>query len=178
MKIFTTALIAFGTLTYGLTAHATYHSIAPEYPTGRWSLAVIGCAHDWINSPPHDNDMYSATVIEVTVASDKSGHLEAHADRLIDIYMADLNPGWQAHSITPSVPQDYNGQAPFDYSNFGAAMWDDQPALVRLNTATVIVTSASQLENTPGDHTRAVTVELTGVDPGDCSIRTSNLIRP
>ncbi|EAA6844923.1 hypothetical protein DRX19_29035 [Salmonella enterica subsp. enterica] len=179
MKIFTTALIAFGSLTYVLTAHAAYHSVTPEFPTGHWSLAVIGCAHDLIGMPPRTYDIYSAAVIELTVSGDKSGRLKADVTTLHDTYNDSLGPNWQAASYTPSIARDYDGQPPLDYDNFGAKMWNtNRTAVGDLRDATATVTSAGQLENTPGDHTRVVTVELAGVDPGSCSIRSSNLIRP
>lgn len=172
MKIFTTALIAFCSMTYGLTARANYNHNA-EYPTGRWSIAVVGCASDAVGLPPREYDIYSAVVVEVTVTSDTKGRLTASVSTLVNRWSASLPEGWQTYILTPVGAEDYAGQPPLDYDNFSKDMWTAGPNdIFILGQATATVRSASELDNTPGVHTRVGTVELD--DYGrSCAIRTS-----
>lgn len=177
MKIFTTALIALGPLTYALSAGANYDSSSPVYPTGAWSVAVIGGAHDYPISLDGGHVVYDATVIELTVNADTGGQLHANTTVHRNIRGEELTFKWKTSDYTPVVDNDYPvGATRFD--RFGQRLWADGGAcpLDDLQKAGAKVLSATALSNTPGTHTRAVTVELTGVDTTNCAILTSNRV--
>lgn len=178
MKIFTTALIALGPLTYALSAGANYNSVSPEYPTGQWSAAIIGGAHDWEPDPSMHYAVFDATVIELTVNGLENGQLQAKVTEHVSLRREELNYKWKTGAYNPVVTQDYPAGAT-GYAEFGLLLWDQGSAcpLDSLQKADAKVTYATALSNTPGTHTREVTIELTGVDTTQCAILTSNRVR-
>lgn len=178
MKIFTTALIALSPLTYALSAGANYNSVSPEYPTARWSVAIIGGAHDWEPDPNMHYAVFDATVIELTVDGLENGQLQAKVTEHVSLRREVLNFKWKTGAYNPVVPQDYPAGAT-EYAEFGLQLWAQGAAcpLDDLQKADAKVTYATPLSNTPGTHTREVTVELTGVNAAQCAILTSNRVR-
>lgn len=178
MKILTTALIALSPLTYALSAGANYNSVSPEYPTAQWSVAIVGGAHDWVPDPDIHYAVYDATVIEITVDGLENGQLQAKVAEHVSLRREDLNYKWKTGAYNPVVPQDYPPGATA-YAEFGLQLWAKGEAcpLDSLQKADAKVTYATALSNTPGTHTREVTVELTGVDTTRCAILTSNRVR-
>ncbi|EBM2193344.1 hypothetical protein FPC62_19590 [Salmonella enterica] len=178
MKIFTTALIALGPLTYSLSAGATYYSNSPAYPTGAWSVAIIGGAHDWMPDPNEHYSVFDATVIELTVNGLENGQLQAKITEHVSLRREVLNYKWKTGDYNPLVPQDYPAGAT-GFAEFGQQLWEQGSAcpLDDLQKVDAKVTYATALSNTPGTHTRVVTVELTGVNTTRCAILTSNRVR-
>ncbi|EBH1518721.1 hypothetical protein CBX60_23460 [Salmonella enterica subsp. enterica serovar Pensacola] len=178
MKIFTTALIALSPLAYALSAGANYNSVSPKYPTAQWSVAIIGGAHDWEPDPNMHYAVFDATVIELTVDGLENGQLQAKVTEHVSLRREELNFKWKTGAYNPVVAQDYPAGAT-EFSKFGLQLWAKGAAcaLDSLQKADAKVTSATALSNTPGTHTREVTVELTGADTTRCAILTSNRVR-
>lgn len=178
MKIFTTALIALGPLTYALSAGANYNSGRPKYPPAEWSVAVIGGARDWVPFPKTMQVMYDATVTELTVRGDEDGRLQATVTVHRNIRQEQTGFKWKTSDYTPVVANDYPvGATRLD--SFGQRLWAEGEVcpLDDLQNVDATVLAASALSNTPGTHTRTVTVELTGVNVAKCAILTSDRVR-